>query len=29
LKDSRIDFVLGDGKATLSDEERDVAPAID
>ncbi|MGG5506235.1 MULTISPECIES: PASTA domain-containing protein [unclassified Myroides] len=29
VKNSKIDFVLGDGKAGLSAEELDVAPAID
>lgn len=29
VKDSRIDFVLGDGKAALSSEELDQAPQID
>jgi len=29
VKDSRIDFVLGDGKAGLSEEELDVAPDIE
>lgn len=29
IKDSRIDFVLGDGKAALSAEELDQAPDID
>ncbi|MGL4581895.1 MAG: PASTA domain-containing protein [Flavobacterium sp.] len=28
-KDSRIDFVLGDGKAGMSEEELDEAPAVD
>lgn len=28
-KNSRIDFVLGDGKAGLSEEQLDMAPAID
>lgn len=28
-KNSRLDFVLGDGKAGLSEEELDIAPAID
>lgn len=28
-KDSRIDFVLGDGRAGMSEEELDVAPAVE